>query len=192
MFRLSVRSLLRICSAQTLCWLGIAFVLMQCFILPSARREVQALVNSRERIDNVILWHPGELPCLLARYNAHARTLYAATELTAGVVNTMLLLCLLCVAVVYVFFKLRLPIRQMKRLMLLSLGAAVMDIVVVLSIVFLLSAGSDVPSTFIPWIRGFCIIRIAAYTGLLVGLVYLILRRNRYAHASAVGRVNSN
>jgi hypothetical protein len=165
---------------------------MRLLILPSARAEVFALVGHHERIDQVLLWHPQDLGHCLTLYDAKARTLCVATELTAGVVNKLLFFSLLCVTLVYVFVRLRLQLGVLKVWLWITIAAGLIDLLVVSGVVYLVSVYPEISGKLVSVLRGLSIISIIAYTALFAGTAWMVFRQRIVQSMHHHATVNSN
>jgi hypothetical protein len=152
-----------------------AFVIMRCFILPTAQEELKTLTGHRYHLDELILWHPEEVTAVLSGYSVRARALYTATELTAGAVDTLLTLGFWCVLLGYVLVRLR-SSRRWKTLFVFPVVAALADLSVKSGVIYLLNTYPGDSPFITLWIRVFCVIRLVAYGSLIAGFLYVLIR----------------
>lgn len=165
---------------------------MRCFILPAAHKEIGTSKNHLDHFDRTILWHPEAVPKVLQGLDAREKTMYTDTELTAGIVDSLITMMLCCVLIVYVFIRWRLSFSWMKLLLVFPITGAVADILWTAGITDLLSTYPNDSAFRLTWIRGFGALKRIAYIVLGAGLVY-VFGRNFYLLRYGVRKsVNSN
>ena len=95
----------RVCSLSAVLVVLVSFVVMRIVILPSAYDEVLKHSDCEATMSSHDLHGPGALKTLLSTCGTDTQDLYLRTELTAGVVNTVLLGSLFYVLTVFLSFR---------------------------------------------------------------------------------------
>ncbi len=175
MLRNYQRSLLRLCTWHTVCWVAVSFLIMRCFILPAARAEVFEGVGHHQTIDQVILWQPDLLGEILSDYNVQSRALYIGTECTAGLVDSLLMVFFFSVMLVYFFTKNFISVSRLKTFLMLAFAAVVSDLVASAVVMYTLISDRHVQPYFINTIQGLTFLKFAAYGSIVLGLSIVLL-----------------
>jgi hypothetical protein len=174
------------------CWVAASFLIMRCFILPSARAEVFEGVGHHQSIDQVILWHPEQLQEILLDYNIQSRALYTGTESTAGLVDSLLTFFLLSVLLIYFFIKQLLTAKRLKSYIVLAVAGAIADLMASAIVGYIVLTGRHDQTFFMHAVQGLTLLQFAAYSIIIVGLSYALTLHLTQVHRVTDQSVNNS
>ncbi len=174
MFKLSRKTLLRICSLHTVCWVAGAFLMMHFFILPTARKEVYTLAGHKQPIHQIAFWHPDALMMKLADYDSRSRTLYVATEGTAGILHSLLAFLFTFIFTIYLFLRHRIASHLLKPFLVIILIGSLADVLASIGNIYLVLVEDPYSGFLNPLIFAMSILHFSAYGVIIVGMTYVL------------------